>query len=171
MKPCQIDRSKLYQSVQDVLFETEVEKECSRCNNKNNFAVTEEFEWTSEVMIVWLNRFAEESRKIENPIFPSSQIHADGSTYYLKAIVKHSGTLRGGHYTAALNMGRFCIIRDESQDLRKAEIVSNGYLLMYEKTPVSISEDVLDSLQLLLDKHTEKAQENTPNLFIHIEQI
>ena len=83
------------------------------------------------------------------------------STYYVKSIVKHSGSLGYGHYTAALNTYWWFvdpILRDEAKELKKTEEPLDGYLYFYEKMgcqkmPVMyyVSGDLIDSLHLLFD--------------------
>ena len=168
IKMCNINTKTRNESINDIILETSVEKECTRCNSINaqglkvtKYNVEENFEWSSEVVIVCTKRFASQTRKITNPIIPSPQIEIDGSNYYIKSIVKHSGSLGAGHYTAALNIDGLWILRDDAKDLENTEEILDGYLYFYEKMPLNVSGDLIDSLHLLFEEQrAESIQRN-----------
>ena len=164
LKSCQIDQKKTNESTFDMLRRTAlVEKECQGCGNECNHQVKESFNLTSDAFIIWAKRFKFlQNRKIKITTFIklSLILEIDHVTYYLKAVLKHSGaTLKSGHYTTALNLEEFWMIRNDKEYLLNLieNIPKDGYLYFYEKAPLLVGVDLLLSLQLEFDVQRDQA--------------
>ena len=164
LKSCQIDLKKTNESTFDMLRRTAlVEKECQGCGNECNHQVKESFNLTSDAFIIWAKRFKFlQNRKIKITTFIklSLILEIDHVTYYLKAVLKHSGaTLKSGHYTTALNLEEFWMIRNDKEYLLNLieNIPKDGYLYFYEKAPLLVGVDLLLSLQLEFDVQRDQA--------------
>ena len=105
---------------------------------------TEFFTELPEVLLISVNRFTNSihGRKLTTNVNPSSiiSLEADGREefFYLKSVVQHHGVaMNEGHYTTALNMeGRWLICDDARNFKVSATDPINGYIFMYEKSPL-----------------------------------
>ena len=99
------------------------------------------------------NQYNQQGQKIGSAVHPSHMIclkNNDGreEEYYLKSIVEHDGTsIASGHYTSKIFIKNKWIIRNDSDNPKVSENDPlGGYLFLYERTPTTISQDMLDSL-------------------------
>ena len=87
------------------------------------------------VLVVTAKRFNESRVKVTKRVHPSPIIEIDEVTYYLKAVVKHSGvSLETGHCTTALNMETLWVICDDSSEFKiTLDEPVVGYLFFFMK--------------------------------------
>ena len=89
--------------------------------------------------------------KVTKRVYPSPILEIDEVTYYLKAVVEHSGGPEGGldsgHYTTALNMETLWVICDDSSEFKITEVTPiDGYLFFYETSPLKLSKELVNTL-------------------------
>ena len=103
------------------------------------------------VLVVSAKRFDANGVKVTKRVHPSPILEIEEVTYYLKAVVKHSegpdGGIESGHYTAALNMETLWVICDDSKEFSITnETPFDGYLFLYETSPLKLSKEFVDTL-------------------------
>ena len=71
--------------------------------------------------------------KNSKDLYPSLVIKVNEKHYFLKSIVRHEGTLHGGHYKTGLYMGKFWVTCNDNHDLTiDYTDPTDGYLFFYE---------------------------------------
>ena len=109
--------------------------------------VSESYTRLPQAHIISANRVNENQMKITKRVDPSQLLEINGVTYYLKAVVKHSGTIAQGHYVTAFNMEQLWVICDDSFDFKITDLTPiDGYLFFYENVCLKLSNDLLNRL-------------------------
>lgn len=70
---------------------------CKKCRCEWRSVILEDFSY-SEIMILHLNRYTNNGRKLENPIRVLEKVTLLGQPYTLFAVCSHEGNLRNGHF-------------------------------------------------------------------------
>ena len=97
--------------------------------------------------------FDENRVKVTKKVNPSPIVEIGEITYYLKAVVKHSGGLVGGHYTTAVNMETLWVICDDSRQFQITnETPFDGYLFFYETSPLKLSKELVDRISTVFQE-------------------
>ena len=79
-------------------------------------------------------------------MYPSPVIKVNEKLYFLKSIVRHEGTLHGGHYKTRLYMGKFWVTCNDNHDLTiDYSDPTDGYLFFYENKK-QVNTDFLKAL-------------------------
>ena len=108
IKTCPIDIACQNENTADMIKRTfPKHKPCVSCHTMNTkdgatHSVTERYTRLPQVHVVSANRYDENHVKITKRVYPSPIIEIDEVTYYLKAVVRHSGGLERGHCITAL---------------------------------------------------------------------
>ena len=121
----------------------------------------------SKVFIMSVKRFEYDQlygqgRKIGNAVHPSSTIllkkNGQEEEFYLKSVVEHHGmSLASGHYTSKLHLSNKWLICNDSEKVKVSGIEPlGGYLFLYEKTPLHVSQDTLAALLAGIEEQNQQ---------------
>ena len=80
--------------------------------------VIENYTQLPKVHFVSAKRFGNNRVKVTKQANSSPMLEINDVTYYLKAVVKHSGSLFRGHYTTALNTKTLWVFCDDSNEFK-----------------------------------------------------
>lgn len=113
---------------------------CLCCGqNSQHFKVTF-IRHIGSVLVIHFQRFDEQTQgklyaKVRFPeVLEMGKYVRNSGKYRLKAVIRHNGTLEGGHYTAQIRLNRVWYSVDDSVVRRPKQgfAVTNAYILFYE---------------------------------------
>ncbi|KAM3591297.1 uncharacterized protein V6R79_026270 [Siganus canaliculatus] len=116
---------------------------CDSCHAKSNAFTKRVIKNHPEVLMLLLKRFTFDYKYMQyikinsDVIIPDTLQIPENQTYELYAVVDHFGSLRGGHYTATINVNGEWYTFNDSRVTKTQQVnitSSSAYLLFYKKT-------------------------------------
>merc|ERR1712079_951510 len=142
---------------------------CPNCNLMNSrgtgtsHEVREFFSSLPDVFIMSVKRFEYDQihgqgRKIGNSVYPSNKMllkkNGQVQKFHLKSVVEHHGmSLASGHYTSKISMNDKWLVCNDNDNIKVSRRDPlSGYLFLYEKTPLNISQDTLATILIGIEE-------------------
>ncbi len=106
-------------------LDTKVSKICAKCKQSTPL---------SEILMITINRFENNNRKLNNVMLITESINIDSYQINLKACIQHYGTTQNEQYTSVIKKGNTWYHCNDNQikEINLNQEINDAYILFYK---------------------------------------